>query len=61
MQTLAPALASGNPDDPPMIAGQLLIYDLDETPPSQANNLLENSDLGKFSFFYIFKKNLFTH
>lgn len=28
----------GGPNDPPMIAGQLLIYDLDETPPDELIN-----------------------
>lgn len=40
MGTLAPSLA-GNPDEPPTIAGQLLIYDLDETPPSSNEDNLE--------------------
>lgn len=48
------SIIGNGPNDPPMIAGQLLIYDLDETPPDDVNGyadglakkLIEEDNLG---------------
>lgn len=46
-------------NDPPMIAGQLLIYDLDETPPddiSGNNSNIQKQNYNKnFGFYFIFR------